>query len=263
MTDPTATPTPHRYVAAVSVKLPSFWPSDVELWFSLCEAEFDICKISRQETMFGHIIRALPQEIAQEVRDLIVSRPSTDPYDELKAAIIKRTSVSEHSRLRQLLSEEELGDRKPSQLLRRMRHLLGHRNFDEGLLRQLFVQRLPLHAQAILATSKDTVPLEDVADIADRILEAPAPPPAAVAAVSRQDHLTDRIDRLEKTVNRLAERISSLCDSRKSRGRSKSIDQSERTGPPGVCWYHRKYDTAATKCVQPCNFQSGNSGAQQ
>ena len=57
-------------LAGVSVKLPSFWPGDVELWFSLCEAEFDACGITRQETRFGRIAHTLPPEVAQEVRDL-------------------------------------------------------------------------------------------------------------------------------------------------------------------------------------------------
>ena len=139
-TSPTKTPTPPAplSIAGVSAKLPSFCPSDVELWFCLCEAEFDNCSITRQDTHFGHIARSLPPEVVQEVCDLIVSRPMTNPYDELKATVIKRTSVSEQRRLRQLLNEEDLGDRKPTQLLRRMRLLLGVRKFEEALLRQCF-----------------------------------------------------------------------------------------------------------------------------
>lgn len=250
-------------LAGVSVKLPSFWPGDVELWFSLCEAEFDACGVKRQETMFGHIARTLPPEIAQEVRDLIVTRPATSQYDTLKAAVIKRTSVSEQRRLRQLLSEEELGDRKPSQLLRQMRQLLGTRTFDESLLRQLFLQRLPTHAQSILAASRPTLALEDVAELADQILDVqPASHP--IAAISTPQRSTqDRLDRLEATVKRLEDRLSSLSLTRGSRDRSHSRSRDRSPDTPGdVCWYHRKFGAKASKCNSPCSF-SGNGPAQQ
>ena len=261
---------PALTIAGVSAKLPSFWPSDVELWFSLCEAEFDACGITRQESRFGHIARTLPPEVAQEVRDLIVTRPATDPYDALKAAVIKRTSVSEQRRLRELLNDEELGDRKPSQLLRRMQQLLGPRKFDEVLLRQLFLQRLPTHVQSILAVSKDTVSLEGLAELADRILDVqPSVPPRVVAEVSRDD----RLDRLERSVARLTDSISSLLTSSRTRTSSRGHDRlRHRSGSRSrhgngdsaeseQCWYHRKFGDRAERCVSPCS--AGNGRAQQ
>ena len=262
---PPALPTPPRHLAGVSAKLPSFWPGDVELWFSLCEAEFDACGITRQETMFGHVARTLPPEIAQEVRDLIVKRPATNPYTALRDAVIKRTSVSEQRRLRQLLSDEDIGDRKPTQLLRRMRQLLGSRQFEEALLRELFLQRLPAHAQSILAASKDTMPLEDLAELADRILDV-QPQTRAVAAVAAKkpdSELCDRLDRLELAVKRIENRLSSLA-TQGPRGRS--FSRRRENNPDATsdshCWYHRKFGDQATKCNPPCSF-AGNGPAQQ
>lgn len=69
---------------------------------------------------------ALPPGIATELRDLIVSPPAIAPFDTLMRELIKRTTMSEQRWL-QLLQSEELGDRKPSQLLRRLQQLLGEK----------------------------------------------------------------------------------------------------------------------------------------
>ncbi len=67
---------------------------------------------------------------------MILRPPSDDPYQALKEQLTKRTALSEQRRLQQLFTEEELGDRKPTQLLRRMQQLLGDRpGLDTSFLR--------------------------------------------------------------------------------------------------------------------------------
>lgn len=76
---------------------------------------------------------------------MLAAPPPPNAYDHLKATILARTTESESSRLRQLLNAQELGDRRPTQLLHRMRQLLGMRSSEahNNILRELFVQRLP------------------------------------------------------------------------------------------------------------------------
>ena len=71
------------------------------------------------------MVASLSPEFAVEIRDLLIKPPAETPYETLKAELIKRTAASEQRKLQQLISGEELGEGKPTQLLRRMQQLLG------------------------------------------------------------------------------------------------------------------------------------------
>ena len=62
-------------VAAVLVKIPSFWPADPLVWFAQVEAQFVTRNITSQRTRFDHVVAALSNEFATEVRDIILSPP--------------------------------------------------------------------------------------------------------------------------------------------------------------------------------------------
>ena len=105
------------HVAAVAIKVPPFWSSDPQVWFTQVEAQFATRGINNQCTMFDYVIASLSPEVATEIRDLILTPPGEDQYNALRAQLIRLTGISEQHRLQQLLGTEELGDCKLSQFL--------------------------------------------------------------------------------------------------------------------------------------------------
>ena len=163
---------PSATANAISLKLPDFWPSDPELWFAQAEALFAAQNITHEKTKFGHVVRVLPAQYASEVRDIIL-RPPEAPYTALKTELQNRVCPSKRQRLQQLLHVEDLGDRKPSQLLRYMLKLRGGTVADAGgdeIFRELFLQKLPLTVRTALAVHKDAS-LSELADMADNMAE--------------------------------------------------------------------------------------------
>ena len=114
---------------------------------------------------------------------------------------------------------------------------------EESFLRQLFLQRLPNTAQVVLASTSDALSLEQLADLADKVLEVAQPQvvtsiASACAPSPVEEHLhvfDERLARMESAIYSL--QINS--DTRQS--------QSDST-------FHQQYQA-------PCN--SGNRGRGQ
>lgn len=242
-------------ISAAALKLPPFWPTDPELWFTQIEAQFETQHVTTDQTRYAYLVGALTPESAAVVRDKLLAPPASDKYSSLKTALIDRMTSSQQARIRQLLTAEELDDRKPTQLLRRMRQLVGSNTslVPESLLKQIFIPRLPTHVQVIL-TANESLSLDAAAEMADKVMDVIGPQIHAVTA-------TDDVSELKKELNEIKHLLRGRPqDKRSPNQRSRSRTPSAR--PPardGVCWYHNRYGDKAQKCRDPCTFKQGNA----
>ncbi|KAH6947240.1 hypothetical protein HPB50_017768 [Hyalomma asiaticum] len=217
MTDPSSLPpsgslrpdaTMHpRDVAALQLRLPTFWRNNPQLWFTQVEATFDLHHTSSEISRFRHLLCNLSPEVAQEVADVIAAPLNDVPYQRLKQSILDRTTTSESARLMHLLTIEELGDRRPSQLLNSMRQLLRSSDVDSkgALFRELFLQRLPQSTRLVLAAAGDLT-LDRLAQLADRAHDATSATVAALLSTPESSvvsRLESRIDQLTASIDAL------------------------------------------------------------
>ncbi|XP_018802454.1 PREDICTED: uncharacterized protein LOC108977292 [Bactrocera latifrons] len=107
-------------------------------------------------------------EVPHQISDIIINPPNSDLYSTLKKRIITQFADSEQNRVKKLLQEQELGDMRPSKLLREMRSLPGSEDND-NILKSIFMSQLPSNMRLIISISNEL--LDKVALLADKICE--------------------------------------------------------------------------------------------
>lgn len=256
-------PTQPTDIYRVGVRLPPFWPDEPAVWFAQVEGQFLLSRITDDKTKFYYVISQLDHRYAAEVKDIIVTPPTGTSYETLKSELIKRLSQSREKEVKQLLTHEELGDRRPSQFLRHLRHLAGV-EVPEEFLKTIWTSRLPTHVQTAIA-SQPRSDLNSLADLADAVMDIVSSTPQVAAASLPSGSV---LDQMSKQIAELTRKVEALSTERNRRSRShtrhnqrnRSMTRSNsnyRRYP--TCWYHSKYGSKATKCSKPCNFTAENS----
>lgn len=266
--------------ASTSVKLPQFWSQCPEAWFLQAESQFNVKNITRDTTKYEYIISALPQEVILTVWDKIKDTNNQN-YTQLKNVLIQRHSISEEKKFEELISNTDLGDRKPSDLYRSMELLTGTSSIiGSDLLKQLWMKKLPKVINVALVASGKTN-IQDLTEIADKIWEVSQPENVSSVKKNSNDivsseflktfsSLSCKYNELQNEVSELKKIVTQKHSSRsrspecshcKCRSRSSSINYRGRSNDKfsekgAYCWYHFKYGKRASKCQAPCNFNT-------
>jgi hypothetical protein len=240
----------------VAVRLPPFWPDRPAVRFGQAEAQFELADITQQGTKFNYVVSQLNQQLAEEVEDVIIAPPDHQPYDRLKEELVRRLSTSREQRARQLLSHEEMGDRKPSQFLRHLKGLAP--DVPADFLRTIWASRLPPHVKAIL-TGQTESSLDSASQLADRICEVTPLPTTASVSHPTPDATAGMLQRIEELTRQVVSLQASYSSGRsqsRHRNRSYSRDRHRSSAetsaqPHDVCWFNSKFGDGARNCRPP------------
>lgn len=243
-------------VGRIALRLPAFWRNNVPLWIRQCDSAFVLSQITQDETKYAALVSILDSETLSHVSDIILSPPAADKYKTLSDRLISEFADSEHQKIKKLLTELQLGDDKPSHLLRKMKELSGGQLQDE-FLKNLWLQRLPTQIQTVLSVSSET--LDKLAEIADKVADV-ALPAAVYSAASAPER--NEIQELTKQISELKMQISRMSRPRNKqffRRRSSSRSQKRKTTSDNICYYHKRFRENAHKCAPPCDFSRRQS----
>ena len=157
-----------------------------------------------------------------------------------------------------------MDDEKPTDLLRRMKQLLGdkYNAFDPELFKQLFYQRLPPTTQPALFSVKYSLKPDAIAKLADDFMATISTPQASsVSSVTTQDNTQPA--QLTKLVSQLTTEVISLKRQFQDRQRSRSPTPQHRqhyphSRSPVLCWYHSNFGDRASKCAALCTYKASN-----
>lgn len=250
--------------AAVAFRGPVFCNKDPAMWFAILECNFKAANITKSLTKFNHAVALIPPESLSLVSDVVSTALNSDtPYDDLKTATLARLQSSAATRLKELLSKEELGNEKPSGLLRRMKKLLADKyaTFDQEVFKQLYYQRLPSSIQGHLFTVKDKLGIDELSQLADEFMATVQQPPTVntVQTPSSLDPLTDAVAKLTLQINTLQKQMVELQQRSRSRSTSLTRRRPRQRSPstsrdPSHCYYHQRFGARALRCHQPCSY---------
>ncbi|XP_063837222.1 uncharacterized protein LOC135086426 [Ostrinia nubilalis] len=146
---------------ALSMRVPPFWRDRPRLWFIAFEAATNDLKRSEAQRA-QMVIAQLEKEDIEQVCDLLYDPPAENQYTVLKERLVSVYEESDGRQLQTLLSDMELSDQRPSQLLRRMR-TLARNKVPDNTLRLMWMNLLPPHVRSVLVVS-DTISKDTALD---------------------------------------------------------------------------------------------------
>ncbi len=221
---------------AVSLKLPSFWTTQPEVWFKQAEAQFAIRNIAVDNTKYAYILAALDQDTASLVLDLLSNPPEESKYEAIKGRLLRTYGLSRRVlRANRHLQLDDLGDRKPSVLMDEMLSLLdGHSPCL--LFEQLYFNRMPDPIRLQLAEADFTQP-RTVAEKADQLW------------LSMGFSSTPSIHRAKYR--------------HPVKPRNPTPRKDDDDIKTGWCFYHSRFGARARKCLQPCSYQGNFQAGRQ
>lgn len=277
---------------ALSMRVPPFWRDRPRLWFISFEAATSELKKSEAQKA-QMVIAQLEKEDIEQICDLLYEPPAERYYSIIKERLISVYEESDGKQLQKLLSDMDLGDQKPSQLLRRMR-TLARNKVPDSTLRLMWMNLLPPHVHSVIivsnAISNDTA-LDELAKLADKMLEQnrQVSTIASVSSSTRQgkhvdiQFLADEIRKLHLEVAELRafrnnysyprpppharyhyaqqhpHRNARERNTSRSPSPSRNRDgpsRSRSATPSPFCYYHRRFGKNAKRCTTPCTFNN-------
>ncbi len=222
-------------ISNVGLRLTEFWTKDATAWFATVEAQFQTRKITASRSRYHHVVASLNQETCSIIRDILVGDEANQTYENLKATLIERTSLSEEQRMRKLVGLGPLGDRRPSQLFREMQLLDPENNAGSGMKKALFINHMPAHIRAVLRAQKD-LSLTEVSSLADRVLDP-------------EDSTTSAFLPISQVSSQATPPLSDV----------QTLRQATEKKSTNFCWFHRRWGSKAQKCNPPCSWSSENA----
>ncbi|GFU56964.1 peptidase A2 domain-containing protein [Trichonephila clavipes] len=140
-------------MSTISIKVPPFLTDRSEIWFDQVEAQFQISRISLEETKFHYLVTQFEPKYVENIRDIVNSKSDTK-YTDSKNRLLSLFKESENLRIKRLLTGIELGDMKLSQLSQKLK-TVATSDISEKLIKTLWLEKLPEPIKNILVVSDE------------------------------------------------------------------------------------------------------------
>ncbi|XP_058805647.1 uncharacterized protein LOC131672450 [Phymastichus coffea] len=250
-------------------KAPPFLEDKIKVWFMLLEANFNTAHITNDESKYCHTLSSLTTKAINQVEDVIVAPPEANKYENLKEKMIERFTESDSSRMKKLMENEQMGDRKPSEFFRCLKSY-GTSNTTDAFIMSVWKTRLPPTLQAHLTVTSETETAK-LLKLADSVHEVNHSPAKQINAVEHHDGLAMLSEQIKNLILQISTRDQGQGRSR-SRNRGNKNNRSQtpannRAQPTSesngrLYYYHHNFKEKATKCRSGCSWSGNNARSQ-
>ena len=150
----------------------------------------------------------------------------------------------------ELIEQQQLGDRRPSELLTDMQRTADGRVTDD-FLEPLWLSRLPDHVSAVVSALE--VPLVQKGKAADKVMDKLVSRPLRAVAAVNPVPLDSQFREMQKAITNLSFQVAELTRER-GRGLQRRRSVSRPRANPDICWFHERFGDQARRCDAPCRY---------
>ena len=255
-----------------TVNLPPFWSDNAAAWFALAESRFRMKRMYDEWDRYDCVISSLSKDSLRLIMDLITAPPDDEPYLAIKGRLLASHQLTDYQRIEQLLAMDNLGGRRPTELLAHMLELCPAGEERSKFFAFHYLHRLPQELRIMLGDD-DHQDVQTLAAKADRlwalhghrlhggvaaVQQAPSDP--AVNAVrgggasskrggQAKGHRGGRAQLPPHNAGRPAQQPP------KGAAAASTAPAALARESAGLCYYHWHFGDQAIKCEAPCSWQ--------
>ena len=160
---------PQQQQHAPKISLTPFCPSNPAAWFRLAEATFNCLNVHDVRLRFDFVLPDLPESALTQLWDILrTADVLQDPYEALKAELIRQFSPNMNKQLNKLIFSPELGGQAPTQLMRNLLVCLPAGEPPGLLFKHLFLLKLPSDLRDQVAKKMERLDARELAEYADK-----------------------------------------------------------------------------------------------
>lgn len=251
------------------IPLPTMTDTSIDMYFMSLEFWFAASSVTSDKQKYNTVMAQVPPSKLTELRTIIEACPNVGKYEYAKEKLIEHFAESQQRRLKRVMQDAQLGDKKPSQLFNEMKRMAGA-TLSETVLLDLWAARLPTHAQsAVVASTGDAAERTKIADaiveslslrtVNVREAQCAAAAPTTAARTPNYDSLAsmgefrDQLNAMfEEAKKNWFNKRQSRADTPRNRSKSRRRDNSRPSTSDYLCWFHKTFGEQARKCREGC-----------
>jgi hypothetical protein len=229
----------------------SEFPTSGPMWFRKI-------KIRQSSTKYDHLLSALPTDICSSINDSLaeIEENAADAYEQLKALLMSRYTMDRWARAFELHKFPEIGDMKPSVMMRQMKALLPPDSNAGTYFMAAFLLRLPADMidHIISQDFKDCNKRRNMLINCTRGGGATPSPPSMRTTIQPSTPFP-------AAAARRARHTTAAASRRPARGATARRPPGPYRDDSDICYYHITYGEQARKCKPGCQWVPGNGSA--